>query len=559
MILKLFSDKGENMAENQNLGQIMLLPEGATRLLGRDAQRTNIAVAVAVANVVKTTLGPKGMDKMLVSDLGDIVITNDGATILEEMNVEHPVAKIMVNVAKSQDKEVGDGTTSVVVIAGNLLKGADELIEQGIHPTVIVRGYKMAAARADKLLAGSSRKADVNDESILNKIALVSLGSKNIGERETKEHLAKMVIEAVKAVTDKNQKGKLIIDRDYIKIEKKTGGSIAETSLISGVIIDKEVTHPSMPKFVENGKIALLDAALEIEKTETDAKIDITSPEQLQGFLQQEEMMLKEMAEKIKNSGANVLFTQKGIDDVAQHFLAKYGIMAVRRVKKSDMEKLAKATSAKIVTSLDDLSKDDLGSAGIVEERKVGGEEMVFVEGCKNPKSVSIFVRGGSQQVIDEVERSLEDVLGAVTATIENNGMYVVGGGAIEIDLADDLRQYSGEVGGREQLAIQKFADALESIPKTLAETAGIDAIDTLVQLRNKHKSPEGKKFGVDIFKNTVGDMEILGVLEPTKMKIQLIYSASEAAEMILRIDDIISSRSKGAPGGMPPGGMEGD
>ncbi len=550
------------MAENQNLGQVMLLPEGATRLLGRDAQRTNIAIAIAVSNVVKTTLGPKGMDKMLVSDLGDIVITNDGATILEEMNVEHPVAKILVNVAKSQDREVGDGTTSVVIIAGNLLKGADELIEQGIHPTIIIRGYKMAAALAEKTLNQYSGKADINEDAVLKKIAMVSLGSKNIGEAETKQHLSEIVISAIRAVTEKNQKGKFVVDTDYIKIEKKTGGSIAETSMISGVIIDKEVTHPSMPRYVENATIALIDAALEIEKTETDAKIDITSPEQLQGFLQQEESMLKEMADKIKNSGAKVLFTQKGIDDVAQHYLAKHGIMAVRRVKKSDMEKLAKATNAKVVTSLDDLTKEDLGVAGIVEEKKIGGEQMVFVEECKNPKSVSIFVRGGSQQVIDEVERSLEDVLGAVSATVENNGMYVVGGGAIEIDLADKLRQYSGEVGGREQLAIQKFADALESIPKTLAETAGIDAIDTLVQLRNKHKGSDGRKYGVDIFKNSVGDMESMGVLEPTKMKVQLIYSASEAAEMILRIDDIISSRSKqgggmGGGGGMP--GMEGD
>lgn len=546
------------MAENQNLGQVMLLPEGATRLLGREAQRTNIAVAVAVSNVIKTTLGPKGMDKMLVSDLGDIVITNDGATILDEMNVEHPVAKIMVNVAKSQDREVGDGTTSVVVIAGNLLKGADELIDQGIHPTLIIRGYKMAAARAEKLLNEYSRSANIDDDEALKKIALVSLGSKNIGEKDTKSHLADIVIKSVRAVTEKNQKGGYTIERDYIKIEKKTGGSIADTSLVGGVIIDKEVTHPSMPRYIDNGKVALLDAAMEIEKTETDAKIDITSPDQLQGFLQQEENMLKEMADKIKKSGANVLFTQKGIDDVAQHYLAKNGVMAVRRVKKSDMEKLAKATGAKIITSLDDLTEQDLGFAGSVEERRVGGEEMVFVEDCKNPKSVSIFIRGGSQQVIDEVERSIEDVLGAVVATIENQGKYVVGGGSIEIDLADKLREYSGEVGGREQLAIQKFADSLEAIPKTLAETAGIDAIDTLVQLRNKHKSKEdGRKYGVDIFNNNVGDMEALGILEPTKMKVQLVYSASEAAEMILRIDDIISSRSK-AGAGMPPPGVGG-
>ena len=544
------------MAENQLGGQqYVLLPEGASRLIGRDAQRTNIAVAIAVSNAVKTTLGPKGMDKMMVSDLGDIVITNDGATILDEMNVEHPVAKIMVDVAKTQDKEVGDGTTSVVVMAGNLLKGAEDLIEQGIHPTIIIKGYKMAATKAIELLNKYSNTVKPDDDSVLQKIAQVSLGSKNIGSDSTKAQIGKLVIKAIKQVMVKNNNA-ISIDHDFIKIEKKAGGSTAGTELINGVLIDKEVTHPGMPKLANNAKIALLDAALEIEKTETDAKIEITSPDQMQAFLQQEEKMLKDMVDKVKKSGAKVIFTQKGIDDLAQHYLAKEGIMAARRIKKSDVEKLSRATGAKIVTSLEDLTSDDLGFAGTVEERKIGGEAMIFVEKCKDPKSVTIFVRGSSQQVIDEVERSIQDVIGALSATMENEGRYNIGGGAIEIDVAEGIRAYSGEVGGREQLAIQKFADAAEAIPKTLAENSGMDAIDTLVQLRSKHKPKDGKAFGVNVYKNAISDMEKEGVYEPTKMKEQIINSANEAAQMILRIDDVISSRSKG--GGMPQGGMPG-
>ena len=535
--------------------QILYLPDGSTRVLGRDAQRTNIAVGIAVANAVKSALGPKGMDKMLVSDLGDITITNDGATILQEMNVEHPVAKIMVDIAKTQDKEAGDGTTTVVVLAGELLRGAGELLEQGVHPTTVIRGYKLAAEKAAEILAANAKDVDTSDDSILQKIAMVAMGSKNVGDDKTKEHLSKMVIRAVKQVMDTNTHGKIVIDHDLIKVEKKTGGSIADTSFISGVLIDKEIAHPGMPKLIKSAKIALLDVALEIEKTETDAKIEITSPEQMQAFLRQEEQMLKDMVSKIANSKANVIVTQKGIDDVAQHFLAKAGIMAIRRVKKSDMEKLAKATGAKIVTSLDDLNQNDLGFAGLVEERKIAGEQMVFIEDCKNPKSVSIFIRAGTQHVIDEAERSLTDVIGAVSSVLEDN-KYVVGGGATEVDLANELRNYSNNIGGREQLAIQKFADALEIIPKTLSESAGMDAIDTLVQLRNKHRTKEGYPFGVDIYKNTIGDMSKLGVFEPMRVKKQAIYSASEAAEIILRIDDMISSRGKGGGAGMPPGGM---
>ncbi len=547
------------MAENQ-LGnqQVLYLPEGASRVLGRDAQRINIAVAVAVANAVKTTLGPKGLDKMLVSDLGDIVITNDGATILNEMNVEHPVAKIMVDVAKTQDKEVGDGTTTVVILTGELLKGAGELLEQAVHPTTIIKGYKIAADKAKEFLEKHAKPIDINDEATLSKIALVTLGSKNIGDESAKLNMAKLAIKAIKQVMYKDNSGKINIDTDFIKVEKKAGGSINDTELINGVLIDKEVAHSGMPKYINNAKIALLDAALEIEKTETDARIEITSPEQMQAFLKQEEQILKEMVEKIKKSGANVVFTQKGIDDIAQHYLAKENIMAVRRVKKSDMEKLAKATGSRIVTSIEDLGSTDLGFAGIVEEKKVSGEQMVFVEKCKDPKSVTLFLRGGTQQVADEVERAMTDVIGAVSSAIKD-GKYVIGGGAIEVSLANDLRNFASEVGSREQLAVQTFAGALEAIPKTLAESAGMDTIETLVQLRNKHRTKDGETMGVDITNNRIGDMAKLGVFEPKRVKEEELVTASEAAEMILRIDDMISSKSKspgsGGPGGMPPGG----
>jgi len=545
------------MAENQ-IGagqQYLILPEGATRLLGREAQRTNIAVGYAVASAVKTTLGPKGMDKMLVSELGDIVITNDGATILEEMNVEHPVAKIMVDIAKTQDKEVGDGTTTAVIIAGELLKAAGNLIEQGIHPTTIIKGYKMAAYKAQDILREKSFDISMENEDKLEKIAMIAMGSKNIGSDSTKKYLGKLAIQAIKQVAVQSD-GKVSIDHDFIKLEKKEGGSIEDTEFINGVLIDKEIAHPGMPKQVKNAKIALLDVALEIEKTETDARIEITSPEQMQSFLAQEEKMLKEMVDKIAKSKANVIFIQKGIDDVAQHYLAKAGILAVRRVKKSDMEKLSKATGANLVTSLEDLNPEDLGYAGVVEERKISGEQMVFVEKCKDPKSVTIFIRGSTQQVVNEVERSLTDVIGALSSAIEE-GKYVIGGGSIEVDIANGLRSYSSDVGGREQLAIQAFADAIEIVPKTLAESAGMDAIDTLVQLRSKHKGAEGRVYGVDVFKNTINDMEKQGVIEPLKVKEQAIASASEASEIILRIDDMISSRSK-APAGPAPGGEGG-
>ncbi len=517
------------------------LPENAQRIIGRDAMRLNIAIGYAIAQIVKTTLGPKGMDKMLVSDIGDIIITNDGATILEEMNVEHPTAKLMVEIAKTQDKEVGDGTTTSVVIAGNLLKNAGNLLDKNIHPTTIIKGYELAEAETRRLLDELSHKVTIDDEDALKKIALVAMGSKGIGSKEEKEHIAKLVINAIKMVAEKRG-DKLYIDIDNIKLEKKAGADVMATELIKGIVIDKEVVHPAMPKVVKNAKIALIDAALEIEKTETDAKINITNPEQLEAFLKQEEIMLRKMVEKIKASGANVIFVQKGIDDLAQHYLAKEGIIAVRRVKRSDIEKLARATGAKIVSSLDDLTPKDLGTAGLVEERKIAGEAMVFVQECKDPKSVTIFVRGGTEHVVSEVERAIKDSIGAVASSLED-GKYVTGGGSIEIELAKRLREFATKVGGREQLAIEAFAEALESIPVALAENGGMDAIDVLVELRAKHSEKGNESYGVDVINGKVADMKKIGVLEPTKVKRQAIASATEAARLILRIDDIISGK----------------
>lgn len=524
-----------------------IMAEGSQRVLGRDAMRINIAIGYAVATIIKTTLGPKGMDKMLVSDLGDIVITNDGATILEEMNVEHPAAKLMVEIAKTQDKEVGDGTTTSVVIAGNLLKKAGDLLDQNIHPTTIIKGYELASKRAEEILKKISGKVGPDDIQTLQKIALISMGSKGIGSDLEKSKIADLVVKAVKQVSEKKD-GKITIDIDLIKIEKKAGGEVMDTELISGVLVDKEVVHPGMPKEIKNAKIALVDAALEIEKTETDAKIEITDPSQMEAFLKQEEKMLKDMVKKISDTGANVVFCQKGIDEIAQHYLAKAGIMAIRRVKKSDMEKLSRATGAKIASSLDDLTSNDLGFAGIVYEKKIAGEAMVFVEKCKDPKSVTIFVRGGTDHVVSEVERAVKDAIGAVSSALEE-GSYVTGGGSIEMELAKELSNYATEVGGREQLAIQAFAEALESIPRALAENAGMDAIDTIVTLRNKHKDKDGKYIGVDVINGKIGNMLELGVLEPTKVKRQAIASATETARLILRIDDIISAKGKSSGG----------
>ncbi|HEX54780.1 MAG TPA: thermosome subunit, partial [Candidatus Altiarchaeales archaeon] len=441
---------------------IFILPEGALRTTGRDAQRQNIMAARAVAEAIRTTLGPKGMDKMLVDDLGDVTITNDGATIVDEMNVEHPAAKMVVEVAKTQDDEVGDGTTTAVVLTGELLANAEKLLDQGIHSTVIARGYRMAADKAQEILRDIGNKITLKDRDLLKKIAITAMTGK--GAEASKELLAELAVDAITQIAEK-ENGKIVVDMDNVKVEKKEGGSIADSELIQGVIIDKERVHPGMPKKVTDAKIALLDTAIEIKETETDAKIQITDPSQLQAFVAQEEKILKEMVENIAKTGANVVFCQKGIDDLAQHFLAKKGIFAVRRVKKSDMEKLAKATGGTIVTNLKDLSADDLGYAKTIEERKIAGDEMVFVSGCKNPKAVSFLVRGGTEHVVDEVERAVKDALGGVAAALEQ-GMVVSGGGATEIEVARRLKEYSESVGGREQLAINAFADAIEIIPR---------------------------------------------------------------------------------------------
>jgi thermosome len=535
--------------------QVYVLPEGSNRVLGRDAMRVNIAIGYAVANIVKTTLGPKGMDKMLVSDLGDIVITNDGATILEEMNVDHPAAKLMVEIAKTQDKEVGDGTTTSVVIAGNLLYRAGELLNQGIHPTVIIRGYELASRKAETALGAVSETVKPTDKEILTRIAQVAMGSKGIGSEDEKKKIANIVSDAVMQVSEERD-GKFRVDLDLIKIEKKAGGEVIDTSLIRGVLVDKEVVHSGMPKSVKEAKILLLDAALEIEKTETDAKIEITDPSKMEAFLHQEDKMMKDMVDKINATGATVVFCQKGIDDLVQHFLAKKGIMAARRVKKSDMEKLSRATGAGIASSLEDLVAADLGHAGLVEERKIAGESMVFVEKCKDPKSVTIFVRGGTDHVVSEVERAVVDARGAVSSALQD-GRYVIGGGSVEMEISRELHSYAVQIGGREQLAIQAFAEALESIPRALAENAGMDVIDTIVALRNKHKEKDGRAVGVDVIAGKVGDLRALGIYEPAKVKKQAMASATETARLILRIDDIISSRGGRGGGGMPPGGMD--
>jgi len=543
------------MAQGQLGQQVLLLPEGSSRVLGRDAQRTNIAVAYAVASAVKTTLGPRGMDKMMVSEMGDIVITNDGATILQEMNIEHPAAKMMVEIAKTQDDEVGDGTTSAVVLAGELLKNAAGLLDQDIHASTLIAGYKSAAEKAIAILEEVGERVTLKDIPTLEKIAGISMGSKTVSTGAVNATLSKMVVQAIVQVAELKD-GKTCVDKDYIKLEKKQGGDVNQTALINGVLIDKEVVHPGMPKKIDNAKIALVDTALEIEKTETDARININSPDQMSEFLQQEEKMLKAMVEKVAASGCNVLFCQKGIDDVAQHYLYKKGVLAARRVKKSDMEKLVRASGGRIVTTLDDLSNKDLGFAGVVEERKISGEQMIFVEKCKDPKSVTLLVRGGTKHVVDEAERAVVDAIGAVSSAVQD-GKYVVGGGAIEMEIAMRLRKHAINVGGREQLAIQAFADAMEVIPRALAESCGIDAIDTLVDLRTKHEKG-GRSIGVDVYAAKTGDLKNT-VIEPLKVKKQAIQSASEVTEMILRIDDIIAARGRPSSPAGGPGGMEMD
>ncbi|AJC72303.1 thermosome subunit [Thermococcus guaymasensis DSM 11113] len=535
---------------------VVILPEGTQRYVGRDAQRLNILAARIIAETVRTTLGPKGMDKMLVDSLGDVVVTNDGATILDRIDLQHPAAKMMVEVAKTQDKEAGDGTTTAVVIAGELLRKAEELLDQNIHPSIIVKGYTMAAEKAQEILQDIAIEVTPDDEETLMKIAMTSITGKSAESH--KELLARLAVDAVKQVAEKKD-GKFAVDIDNIKIEKKAGESVEESELIRGVVIDKERVHPRMPKKIEGAKIALINEALEVKKTETDAKINITSPDQLMSFLDQEEKMLKEMVDQIAATGANVLFVQKGIDDLAQHYLAKYGIMAVRRVKKSDMEKLAKATGAKVVTNVKDLTAEDLGHADLVEERKIAGESMIFVEGCKNPKAVTILIRGGTEHVVDEVERALEDAVKVVKDVMED-GYVLPAGGAGEIELSIKLDEFAKQVGGKEALAIENFAEALKIIPKTLAENAGLDTVEMLVRVISEHKN-KGKAIGIDVFAGEPADMLEKGIIEPLRVKKQAIKSASEAAIMILRIDDVIAaklSKPEGGQGGGMPGGMGG-
>ena len=519
---------------------IYILKEGTERESGKTAQYKNIAAAKAIADAVRSTLGPKGMDKMLVDSLGDVTITNDGVTILKEIDVVHPAAKMIVEIAKSQDQECGDGTTTAVVLAGELLTKAEELLDQNVHPTTITRGFEMAAKKSVEILDTLGTKLDVNDEEMLKSIAITSMTGKSAGK--SKEYLAEIVVKAVREVAEKVGDG-YKVDLDNVKVEKKHGGSIEDTELIKGIILDKEKVHPGMPDRVKDAKIALINAALEIKKTEIDANIRISDPSQLQAFLDEEERMLKAMVDKIKATGANVVFCQKGIDDMAQHFMAKEGIYAVRRVKKSDMEKLAKATGGNIVTTLDDLSADDLGHAGLVEERKIGDDEMTFVMDCENPRAVSILIRGGTEHVVDEMERILNDALHTVALALED-GKLTAGGGASAVELALQLRDYAASVGGREQLAIEAFADALEVVPKTLAENAGLDVIDVLIKLRKAHK--DGNKFaGIDVYTGDIVDMRERNVVEPIRVGRQAIESATEVANMILRIDDIIAAKGE--------------
>lgn len=513
-------------------------PEGAQRFMGRDAQRMNILAGRIVAETVKTTLGPRGMDKMLVDSLGDVVITNDGATILSEMDIAHPAAKMIVEVAKTQDEEVGDGTTTAVVIAGELLKRAEDLLDQDVHATVIASGYKIAAEKAEEILLDIADKISIEDQEMLLEIAKTAMTGK--GAEKAKDTLAPLALSAVKQVAIK-ENGEYTVETEDIKVEKKEGGCVEDSKLIQGLIIDKERVHDGMPRKVKDAKIALLDCALEVKETETDAEIRITSPDQLQAFLDQEEAMIKKMVDQIKESGATVVFCQKGIDDLAQHYLAKIGIYATRRVKKSDMKKLAKATGARIVNKVADLESKDLGNAGSVEEKKIGGDEMTFVEGCKDPKAVSILLRGGTDHFLEEVDRALEDAIGVISTAIED-GTVCAGGGAAEMELSKRLNEYAEKISGREQLAVKAFAQSMEIIPRTLAENAGMDPIDTLVALKASHEIKDHKRYGIDVFDGKVKDMMKAGVVEPLRIKEQAIMSASESAIMILRIDDVIAA-----------------
>jgi len=529
----------------------MVLKEGTSRSHGREAQHTNITAALLIAESVRSTLGPKGMDKMLVDGFGDITISNDGATILDEMDVQHPVAKMMVEVAKTQDDEVGDGTTTAVVFAGELLSKAQALMDKDVYPTVIIDGYQYAGEKALDFLQKLAMKVNPADKAMLKKIAQVSLASKLLAEHS--EYIADIAVKAILEVTEKTPTG-FKSDVEDVKVEKKAGGSLTDTTLIQGVLLDKEVVHPGMPRRVEKAKIALLNCPLEVEKTETDAKLNIENPDQMKAFLNEEEKILKEMVEKVSSAGANVLICEKGIDDVAQHYLAKKNILAVRRVKQSDMEKLAKATGGRVLSQLEGLKSSDLGLADLVEEKKVSDDKMTFVEGCRTPKAVSILVRGGTERVVDEAERAIHDAL-CVVRDVVVEPRVVAGGGASEAEVARLLRTHAQRLTGKQQLAVQAYAEALEVIPLTLAENAGMDPINALMDVRSKHQAKQ-RWVGIDPYKGRVADLGKLEVYEPLAVKVQTLKSAGEAACMILRIDDVIAA-SKAKEGGGPPKGPE--
>ncbi|MGL4669984.1 MAG: thermosome subunit alpha [Methanobacteriaceae archaeon] len=541
------------MAQFENQ-PIYILPEGTERFTGRDARRLNIMAGKILAETIRTTLGPKGMDKMLVNGLGDVVITNDGVTILREMDIAHPAAKMLVEIAKSQEDEVGDGTTTAVIIAGELLKKAEELLENGIHASTIVLGYIKAMAKAQELLEGISINA--KDKDTLIKVAMTAMTGK--GSDAAKDSLAQLLVDAVSKVEEDGE-----VDKDLINIQRISGASIAESSLVNGILIDKTIADEGMPKKIENAKIAILKYPVEIKDLETTAKINLTDPSQMKAFLDNEDQMIREMVDKIVASGANVLVCQKGIDEVAISYLAKEGIMAIKRARKTDIARIEKATGAKLVTNIDDLNESSLGEAGLVYEKKIFDNIMVFVEECKEPKAVSIILRGSTRHITEEIERALEDALGVVSATLED-GKVVVGGGAPEIAIAKGLKEYADSISGREQLAINAFAESLEIVPRTLAENAGLDIIDVLVDLRAAHE--KSSAMGINVFTGKVVDMEEAGVIEPQRVKKQAISSAAEACKMILRIDDMVAARggleatSDDDMGDMPPnmGGMGG-
>ena len=530
-------------------GPVLVLKESALQQKGRDAQKNNITAAKLVAELVKTSLGPRGLDKMLVDSLGDVTITNDGATILKEIDAQHPAAKMMVEISKTIDTEVGDGTTSSVVFAGSLLEKAEKLLEKDVHSTLIVDGYQAASLKSLELLADLAKSVKPDDSESLIKIAKTSMQSKLVSDDS--ESLSKLIVSAVLKIADKNEND-YSVDLDNLKVEKKSGGSIQDTTLINGIVLDKEVVHSGMPTKIQKAKIALVNAALEVEKTEVSSEIRISDPSQMQMFLEEENRMLKGMVDKLRGVGANVLICQKGIDDIVQHYLSKQGILAVRRVKESDMTKLSKATGGRITSNLDDISEKDLGSAEIVQQKKIESDKWVFIEGCSNPHSVTVLIRGGSQRVVDEADRSIHDALMVVKDVIEKP-LIVAGGGSPEAYLAGKLKQWADSFDGREQLAIKQYAESLESIPLTIAENAGMDPIDSIIALRAKQNSGE-KTTGINAREGKIGDVYSLDIVEPLAVKEQIIKSATEAACMILRIDDVIAISGGSGAGGPPPG-----